>query len=106
MGKSLGTLAVCSGIPAIGYVLFTPLLTNDDVVSGVQHAVHEDVPVLLVGGTADDLWSGSTAQRVGCDVVEIEGADHGMAIPGDAAGTAQVHAEVALAVDRFLRAVL
>jgi hypothetical protein len=28
-----------------------------------------------------------------------------MAIPGDAVGTAQVHAEVAIAVDRFLRAV-
>jgi hypothetical protein len=105
MGKSLGTRAVCSGLPASGHILFTPLLTDDDVISGIQDAVHEDIPVLLVGGTADRLWSGSKARRLGCDVVEIDGADHGMAIPGDAVGTPQVHAEVAIAVDRFLRAV-
>jgi alpha-beta hydrolase superfamily lysophospholipase len=104
MAKSLGTLAVCSGLPATMYILFTPLLTNEHLVSRIHDAVHDNVPVLLVGGTADDLWSGSTAGRLGCEVVEIEGADHAMAMPGDAVATAQVHAEVALAVERFLTA--
>ena len=47
IGKSLGTRAVCSGLPASGHILFMPLLTDDDVISGIQDAVHEDIPVLL-----------------------------------------------------------
>lgn len=104
MGKSLGTRAVGSAVPAGGHILFTPLLADDQVVSGIEDAVHAGTPVLLVGGTADTLWSSDTAHRLGCDVLEIPGADHGMAIPGDTVRTAQIHVEVAHAVDQFLRA--
>lgn len=104
MGKSLGSRAVCSEVPASGYILFTPLLTDASVVSGIQDAVGAGVPVLLVGGTGDRLWSRETAESLGCEVVEFEGADHGLSYPNDAVHTVNIHAEVALAVDRFLRA--
>jgi len=105
MGKSLGTRAVCSQFPVGGYILFTPLLTDATVLSGIQHAVETGIPVLLVGGTGDELWLSETAKDLGCEVAELEGADHGMLCPGDAVRTAQIHAEVTAAVDRFLKAV-
>jgi hypothetical protein len=57
---------------------------------------------LLVGGTADTLWDGTIARSVTSRVVEIEGADHGMFVPGDLAALAAVLGQVMTAVEQFL----
>ena len=36
-------------------------------------------PALLVGGTADGSWDGALARELSDDVLELEGADHGLA---------------------------
>ena len=59
-------------------------------------------PCLLVGGTADTLWDGTIARSVTSRVVEIEGADHGMFVPGDLAASAAVLGQVMTAVEQFL----
>jgi hypothetical protein len=99
-GKSLGTMAAPvaadRGLPA---VWFTPLLTDADVAAALRRAT---APCLLVGGTADDWWDGAVARAVTPHVLEIEGADHGMFVPGPLAVSAAVLGEVATAVERFL----
>jgi hypothetical protein len=34
---------------------------------------------LLIGGTADVSWDGELARQLSDDVLELEGADHGLA---------------------------
>ena len=36
-------------------------------------------PALLVGGTADPSWDGALARELSDDVLELDGADHGLA---------------------------
>jgi len=102
MAKSLGTLSVLAEHRAQAYVLLTPLLTSPAVVEGIERLRADDVPVLLVGGTADDLWSADVARRLDCELLEVEGADHGMYVAGDAVRSVEVHLEVTQAVDAFL----
>ncbi len=102
MAKSLGTLSVLAGHRSSAYVLLTPLLTSPAVVEGIDVLRSEGIPVLLVGGTADDLWAGEVARRLDCDVLEVAGADHSMNLPGDAVGSVDVHLQVAQHVDGFL----
>ena len=100
IGKSLGTsaagLAADRGLPA---VWLTPLLTFDWVVDAMRRAT---APCLLVGGTADPAWDGATARELSPHVFEVEGADHGMYVPGPLAASAAVLGQVATAVERFL----
>jgi hypothetical protein len=103
MAKSLGSLAVASSFHADAYVLFTPLLRAAPCPEALQVLVGEGRPVLLVGGDQDEAWSGEAARRLGCEVVELPGADHGLSVGGDAVRTAEAHAEVARRVDGFLR---
>jgi hypothetical protein len=72
VGKSLGSLAAPFDVPA---VWLTPLLTDEDVVAALEARTS---PSLFVGGTADPMWDGTVARRLG-DVLEIERADHGLA---------------------------
>lgn len=104
MAKSLGTLAAAGRTPVDAAVWFTPLLTDSVCVAGIERRRQEGVPQLLVGGTADELWVSRTARGLGCEVVEVDGADHALAVPGDAVRTAEVHAEVTAEVHRFLAA--
>jgi hypothetical protein len=80
IGKSLGTLAAGwanrHGYPGIW---LTPLLHDD----AVRTALAAAPSALLVGGTADRLWDGEVAASLGCDVVEVDGADHALIIGGD-----------------------
>jgi hypothetical protein len=80
IGKSLGSLAaaVAAG-RGLATVWFTPLLTDEPTVAALRRA---RAPCLLVGGTADRFWDGRVARSVTPDVVEIDGADHGMFVPG------------------------
>jgi hypothetical protein len=105
IGKSLATYAATltaeRGLPA---VWLTPLLRDDTVVGALRRAI---VPYLLVGGTADELaWDGGLARELSPYVCEVDGADHGMFVPGPLAGSAAVLGQVATAVERFLDEVI
>jgi hypothetical protein len=101
IGKSLGSyvaaLTAERGLPA---VWLTPLLRQPEVVDALRRAV---APYLLIGGTADELaWDGELARKLSPHVLEVDGADHGMFMPGPLAGSAAVLGQVATAVERFL----
>ena len=77
IGKSLSTqaagIAADRGWPG---VWLTPLLNNGDVVAMLRRRTAR---ALLIGGTADASWDGALARRLSDDVLELEGADHGLA---------------------------
>jgi hypothetical protein len=103
IGKSLGTLgaalAVERSLPA---VWLTPLLTVQWAVTALDRA---SAPFLLVGGTADKLWDGVLARRLTPYVLEVDGADHGMRVPGPLTDSIAVLARVVVAVEEFLDAI-
>jgi hypothetical protein len=100
IGKSLGTFAASvaadRNLPA---VWLTPVLTSDWVVSALKRST---APFLLIGGTADELWDSTLARKLTQYVLEVEGADHGMYVPGPLAGAAAVLGQVVTAVEQFL----
>jgi hypothetical protein len=100
IGKSLGSLAAPlvadRGLTA---VWFTPLLSDEPTVTALRRAT---APCLLAGGTADDYWDGPLARSLSPDVIEIEGADHGLFVPGSLAASAAVLGRVITAVETFL----
>ena len=77
IGKSLGTLAAGAaaerGWPA---VWLTPLLNLPEFVEMLERRT---APALLIGGTNDPAWDGDLARRLSDDVLELDGADHGLA---------------------------
>jgi hypothetical protein len=95
-GKSITTLATDlaahRGLPAIW---LTPLLGDERCVGGLRR---RRAPALLVGGTADPSWDGALARDLADDVVEIAGADHGLARLED---VARVQEAVGAFVDRL-----
>ncbi len=100
IGKSLGSLAapLAAGrsLPA---VWLTPLLTDEPTLAALWQAT---APCLLIGGTADKAWDGEFARSVTPHVLEIEGADHAMLVPGPLAASAAVLGQVVTAVEDFL----
>jgi hypothetical protein len=80
IGKSLGSLAAPvaadRGLPA---VWLTPVLTDAPTVAALRRAA---APCLLIGGTADKVWDGRLARSLTPHVLQIDGADHGMLVPG------------------------
>jgi len=100
VGKSLGTCAAAYAAER-GYdaVWLTPLLHLAEVVSAMSGSGDRQ---LLVGGTEDPAWDLEAARATGGEVVEVEGADHGM-FTDDAVRTAEVHVEVTRAIDEWLR---
>jgi hypothetical protein len=100
IAKSLGThaspVAAELGLPA---VWLTPVLTSEWVVDGLRRAT---APFLLVGGTGDELWNSGLARELTPYVLEVEGADHGMYVPGRLAASTAVLGQVATAVEDFL----
>ena len=60
------------------------------------------MPVLLVGGTEDELWSPEAARATGARLLEVPGADHGLEVTGDPGRTAEILDEVARTVSSFL----
>jgi hypothetical protein len=104
VGKSLGTRAATYAAErGLDAVWFTPLLVDPVVAEGIAANAGRQ---LLVGGLADELWDAAVARELadaGCLVLEVPDADHSMATP-DAVRTAEIHLEVAQAVDAFLGA--
>jgi hypothetical protein len=103
IGKSLGTkcasLAADRSLPA---VWLTPVLTVPWVAAGLKRAT---APFLLVGGTADKIWDSALARRLSPHVLEVEGADHGMYVPGPLTDSIAVLGRVVTAVEEFLDAI-
>ena len=103
VGKSLGTRASSYAAErGLDAIWFTPLLVEPEVAEAIAANAGRQ---LLVGGRADELWDAAVAAELadnGCNVLEVADADHGMGT-GDAVRTAEIHLEVARAVDAFLR---
>jgi hypothetical protein len=100
IGKSLGSLAApVVADRGLAAVWFTPLLTDERTVAALRRAMG---PCLLVGGTADQFWDGRLARSITPEVIEINGADHGMFVSGRLAASATVLGEVITAVEDFL----
>jgi pimeloyl-ACP methyl ester carboxylesterase len=100
IGKSLGSLAApVVADRGLAAVWFTPLLTDEPTVAALLRATG---PCLLVGGTADQYWDGQAARSITPDIVEIDGADHGMFVPDQLAASATVLGQVITAVENFL----
>jgi hypothetical protein len=76
-GKSMGTLGAADaaehGWPGIW---LSPLLNDDESVVSLRRRT---APALLIGGTADPMWNGRVAREITDDVLELDGADHGLA---------------------------
>ncbi len=100
IGKSLGGnaawLAAERDLPA---VWLTPVLQAPSMVTALGLAT---APFLLVGGTADRAWAGPVARRLTPHVFEVDGADHGMYVPGPVTASIAVLAQVVDAVAEFL----
>jgi hypothetical protein len=103
IAKSLGTnaasLAAERRLPA---VWLTPILTVPWVAAALGRAT---APFLVVGGTADAMWDGALARRRLPYVLEVEGADHGMYVPGPLTDSIAVLGRVVIAVAEFLDAI-
>ncbi|UNX53657.1 hypothetical protein MF406_11725 [Georgenia sp. TF02-10] len=100
VGKSLGSCAAARAARH-GYdgIWLTPLLHLPEVVQAMSgHPGRQ----LLVGGTEDPAWSIEAARKIGGEIAQIEGADHGM-FSDDAVRTAEMHVEVVRAIDQWLR---
>ncbi len=101
IAKSLGT---CSAVYAsqLGYdaIWLTPLLHVPDVVAAMTRNSGRQ---LLVGGTEDPVWDIAVARTIGGDIVQIDGADHGM-FTSDAVRSAELHVDVTRAIDQWLLA--
>ena len=103
VGKSLGTRAASYAAErGLDAIWFTPLLVEPPLAEAIAANAGRQ---LLVGGLADELWDAAIARELadnGCEVLEVPDADHGMGTPGDAVRTAEIHLEVARAVEAFL----
>jgi hypothetical protein len=103
IAKSLGTnaaaLAAERSLPA---VWLTPLLTLPWVSAALARAT---APFLLVGGTADEFWVGALARSLSPHVLEVEDANHGMAVPGPLTDSIAVLGRVVVAMEHFLDAI-
>jgi hypothetical protein len=102
VAKSLGTRAASYAAErGLDAIWFTPLLVDPVVAEAIAANAGRQ---LLVGGLADELWVSSIAHELGengCDVLEVPDADHSMGTD-DAVRTAEIHLEVAHAVEGFL----
>ncbi len=100
LAKSLGSYAAPQvtrrGLPA---VWVTPLLHEPGLVAALRAATE---PFLLIGATADPSWDGPLARDLTPHVLELEGADHGLYVPGRLAASAEALGRMATAVEDFL----
>ncbi len=100
VGKSLGSLLLPfvaeRGWPAIW---LTPLLSLPEIADALTTATGK---TLLIGGTVDDYWDGEVAKASGHQVLEIEGAHHGLEISGDTSASVHVLGEIVDVIELFV----
>jgi hypothetical protein len=101
IGKSLATYAArVAAQRALPAVWLTPLLADAQVVDALRGCSE---PFLLIGGTADTgAWDSNVAHALSRHVLEVDGADHGMFVPGSLAASAAVLGSVVSAIEQFL----
>lgn len=103
VGKSLGTYAAgLASQRAYPAIWLTPLLTDAMLVEGIRA---NPARQLLVGGTADRLWDADVAASLGadgCDVLQIEGLDHGLIDRLDPLRSAEALVEITRAIANFV----
>ena len=103
IAKSLGTTAAAvaaeRNLPA---VWLTPILTLPRVTAALHRAT---APFLLVGGTADAMWEPTLARRLSPHVLEIDGADHGLFVPGPLTGSIAVLGRLVTTMEEFIDAI-
>lgn len=101
VAKSLGTLATTPALEqGTSVVAMTPVLAGP---SPADYPVDDTGRVLTVGGTADPLWDGQRARRLGWEVLEVEGGDHSLQVRGDWRTSLRVVETVTRAVEDFAR---
>ena len=102
VGKSLGTHAASYAAErGLDAIWLTPLLVLPAQAEAIAANAGRQ---LLVGGLLDELWDATVARELadnGCEVLEVADADHSMGT-SDAVRTAEIHLEVARAVEAFL----
>jgi hypothetical protein len=103
IGKSLSSdvadLAAERGLPA---VWLTPLLDRPGIVAALARTGR---PTLLVGSTGDPTWRAEALPpNVMLDVLELDGLDHSLQLPGDPQHSLKELRKVATRIDRFLGA--
>ena len=102
IGKSLGTCSANYATQnAFDAIWLTPLLHLPAVVEAMTRS---DQRQLLIGGSEDPAWDLDTARTIGDDIVQIEGADHGM-FTRDAVRSAEFHVDVTRAIVQWLQVV-
>jgi hypothetical protein len=92
----------CFGLPAalersIPGVWLTPVMKDVGVLECLPRLTP---PSVLIGGTADHMWDGTTARTAGVEVIEVAGADHSLEVPGDVDQCLAALRTVCGAVDR------
>ena len=80
-------------------IWLTPLLHNHEIAAGFAAL---QPPALLIGGTADESWDMSAASRH--EVLELEGADHALQIPGDPMASVAALGRIVERMDEFFGA--
>jgi hypothetical protein len=102
IGKSLGS-AAAPLVAERGFaaVWLTPLLIRPEVVSALDEA---SAPALLIGSVADPTWSdGRQPEGDAIEVVELDGLDHSLQVPGDPLASIDVLRQVTERIGSFLR---
>jgi pimeloyl-ACP methyl ester carboxylesterase len=99
LGTNAATVAAERRLPA---VWLTPILTVPWIPGALSRAT---APFLLVGGTADAVWDGALARQLSPHVLEVDGADHGMQVPGPVVDSVAVLGRVVTAMEEFLDAI-
>jgi pimeloyl-ACP methyl ester carboxylesterase len=103
-GKSLGSIAALlaaeRGLPGIW---LTPLLVRPEVLAALNAS---NAAALAIGSPADETWSGGGRPSAeSLELLELEGLDHSLQVPGDPLASLDVLRRVVEAVDGFLRRV-
>ncbi|ROS74495.1 alpha/beta hydrolase [Cellulomonas sp. PhB143] len=100
VAKSLGTLAMPAALE-LGMVgaWLTPVL-DGSLASEVRAATAGlAAQHLLAGGTADAMWDGALARASRAKVLEVDGADHALEVPGAWRRSLDALAEITAAVE-------
>jgi hypothetical protein len=103
VGKSLGTYgARLAAEREYEAIWLTPLLIDPVLVDGIRA---NPARQLLVGGTADPLWDPDVAAALagdGCDVLQVDGIDHGLIDLADPVRSVEALAEITRAIAAFV----
>jgi hypothetical protein len=99
VAKSLGTLAFPLAVErSLPGIWLTPLCQEPEIASSIRSAT---APTLLIGGTGDPSWDSGIARSGSAEVLELDGADHALAVP-DAVGSVEYLHQVVVAMAAFL----